>query len=224
MPDMLRWITALCLSLTVSGEALAYEAPTRDIDFKVFRNGSEIGHHRVKFTQDGERTVADVDIELSVTFASIRVFHYKHVSREIWEDGRLVSINSKTDNDGDPMELTLARSDNSVNIQGTEFTGQASGTLVPSSYWFKDTINQTQIIDTQNGRVFPVEIREVGQETIEAAGQPTVATRYSLREQIEMNLWYDDQGNWVKTSFDSDGSTIEYVLQQSAYREARSEE
>jgi hypothetical protein len=218
---MLRWIAAFGLSLTISGAAVAYEAPPRDINFKVFRDGSEIGHHRVKFTQDGERTVADVDIELSVTFASIRVFYYKHVSQEVWEDGRLISINSTTNNDGDPMELKLARNEDLVTIQGTKFTGQAPGTLVPSSYWFKDTTKQTQIIDTQNGRVFPVEINQVGQETIEAAGQPIVATRYTLREQLEMNLWYDAQGNWVKTSFDSDGSLIEYVLQPTAFREAR---
>lgn len=219
---MLRWIAAFGIAFGLTPVGLAYDPPPRDIDFKVYRNGSEIGHHRVKFSQDGERTVADVDIELSVTFASIRVFHYKHVSREIWKDNQLVSINSTTNNDGDPMQLVLARNQDSVTIQGTKFTGQAPGTLVPSSYWFKDTIKQTQIIDTQNGRVFPVEIKEIGKETIEAAGQPLVATRYTLREQLEMNLWYDDQGNWVKTSFNSDGSKIDYVLQPTSYREARS--
>ena len=217
---MLRWIAGLGLAVLGSGLSIAYEPPPHNIDFKVYRDGDEIGHHRVIFSRDGESTIADVDIELSVSFASIRVFHYKHTSRETWRDGQLISIKSSTDNDGEPMALDVERVDAGLDIEGTKFTGQAVGTLVPSSYWFKDTIKQSQIIDTQNGRVFPVTIAKVGQETIEAGGQQITATRYTLQEQLVMNLWYDDQGNWVKTSFDSDGSTIDYVLQPSTQREA----
>jgi len=53
----------------------------------------------------------------------------------------------------------------------------------------------------------------VGRETIEAGGAMIQATHYTLTEQLTMNLWYDDQGAWVKTSFESDGSLIDYVLQ-----------
>lgn len=201
------------LFLVAGPAAWASAALPDDIDFKVYRDGEEIGHHRVTFSSSGNDIVANVDIELSVRFAGIRVFHYKHDSREIWRDGTLAAIDSVTNNDGEDMSLTLRRDGEALSIDGTKYQGAAAATLVPTSYWFKDTIKQSQIIDSQNGRIFPVVIRQIGRETVEAGGMTVAATRYTLQEQLTMNLWYDDQGRWVKTSFESDGSLIDYVLQ-----------
>lgn len=220
---MLRMLAAIVVALGFVASASAFPAPPKDIDFKVYRDGDEIGHHRVRFTQDGARTIADVDIELAVRFAGIRVFYYKHTSREIWQDGKLVAIDSQTYDDGDRHQLSLRRDSDLLKIAGSKFQGEAPGTLVPTSYWFADTLKQQQIIDTQNGRVFPVAIAAQGRETIEAAGRQIEANRYTLSEQIVMNLWYDDAGNWVKTSFDARGSTIDYVLQPSHSASARNE-
>ncbi len=212
---------AFAFLLLIAGPA-AWAQPVLpdDIDFKVYRDGDEIGHHRVRFTSNGTDIVANVDIELSVRFAGIRVFHYKHNSREVWRDGSLAAIDSVTNNDGDDMHLTLRRNGDALTIDGTEYQGVAAGALVPTSYWFMDTIQQSQIIDSQNGRIFPVVIRKIGRETVEAGGAAVAATRYTLQEQLTMNLWYDDQGRWVKTSFESDGSLIDYVLQPRQQRAA----
>lgn len=201
--------------LFASGPASAAQvAPAlpENIDFTVYRDGDEIGHHRVTFARDGENVIADVDIELAVTFAGIRVFYYRHASRETWREGTLLAIESTTYNDGDDMRLSLRRDGDALRIDGTDFQGMAPGNLVPTSYWFADTVKQSQIIDTQNGRIFPSRIEMIGRETILAGGRNVDATRYTLSEQLTMNLWYDDQGNWVKTSFESDGSLIDYVL------------
>lgn len=217
MPVALAFAFLLLLAAPV---AIASPALPEDIDFKVYRDGEEIGHHRVTFSSSGPDVVANVDIELSVRFAGIRVFHYKHDSREIWRDGAIHAIDSVTNNDGDDMRLTLRRSGEALTIDGTEFQGGAPGALVPTSYWFMDTVQQNQIIDSQNGRIFPVVIRKIGRETVQAGGMDVPATRYTLQEQLTMNLWYDDQGRWVKTSFESDGSLIDYVLQPRQQRAA----
>lgn len=215
----MRVLLALALSFALGGLVQAAPLP-ENIDFKVYRDGDEIGHHRVTFARDGEAIIADVDIELAVTFAGIRVFHYHHASRETWSDGKLLAIDSSTNNDGDPMRLSLRRVGDELQIDGTKFKGEAAGTLVPTSYWFKETVNQSQIIDTQNGRIFPCTISRIGRERIEAGGRTVEATRYTLSEQLTMNLWYDDQGNWVKTSFESGGSLIDYVLEPRQQRAA----
>ncbi len=215
----MRVLLALVFTLLFAAPpALAQQALPSDIDFKVYRDGDEIGHHRVKFSRDGDNIIADVSIELAVSFAGIRVFYYNHSSRETWSDGKLIAIESSTYNDGDDMKLTLRREGDALAIDGTKYQGEAPGTLVPSSYWFTDTVKQSQIIDSQNGRIFPCTIQMVGRETIEAGGIAIPATRYTLSEQLTMNLWYDDQGNWVKTSFETDGSLIDYVLQPRGQR------
>ncbi len=201
--------------------AAAFPAPPHDIHFKVYRNGEEFGHHKVSFIQAGEQTIADVEIEFAVTFAGFRVFYYLHRSREIWEGGNLVSIESSTNDDGDTSSVDLKRRGDALAIDGADYRGVAPLELFPTSYWFKETLAQNRLIDTTNGRIFPVVIGRVGRETIEVGGRAVEATRYTLTEQLQMNLWYDDQGNWVKTSFDARGSTIEYVLEPSEQRQAR---
>lgn len=216
----MRVLLALALSLVFAGIAEATPPLPEDIDFKVYRDGDEIGHHRVRFASEGDDIIAHVDIELAVTFAGFRVFHYHHASRETWSGGRLIAIESATNNDGDAMRLSLRRVGDALQIDGSKYQGPGAGSLVPTSYWFLDTVRQSQIIDTQNGRIFPCDIKLIGRESVEAGGRMVEATRYTLSEQLTMNLWYDDQGNWVKTSFESDGSLIDYVLQPREQRVA----
>lgn len=216
---MKRVFAILGFVLLSIAPAAAFPAPPRDIDFKVYRDGEELGHHRVRFTEDGPRTVANVDIEFAVTFAGIRVFHYLHRSHEVWESGRLIALSSTTSDDGDEAAVKVRRSGDLLAIEGTDFTGPAPGELVPASYWFPGAMEQRQFLDTTVGRVFPATIQKIGVETVEAAGGSVAATHYTLTEQITMHIWYDADGNWVKSSFDVRGSTIDYVLQPSDYRQ-----
>ena len=66
----MRVLLALALSFALGGLVQAAPLP-ENIDFKVYRDGDEIGHHRVTFSRDGEAIIADVDIELAVTFAGM---------------------------------------------------------------------------------------------------------------------------------------------------------
>ncbi|MGI9501349.1 MAG: DUF6134 family protein, partial [Geminicoccaceae bacterium] len=52
--------------------------------FEARRNGDPIGHHAVSFTEDSERLIGDVEISLTVTFAFIPVYRYRHQNREVW--------------------------------------------------------------------------------------------------------------------------------------------
>lgn len=210
---MHRIAVTLVLCLALSPAALA---KPRDIDFKVYRDGEEMGHHRVRFHEAGRQIAADTDIELAVTFAGFRVFLYTHRSREIWQDGALQSIVSSTHDDGDDLTLMGARQGGGLVIEGTKFTGEAPGHVAPTSYWFPAFVQHSAFLDTQNGRVFNGAIARVGEERIVAGGVEITATRYTLTEALVMNLWYDADGNWVKTSFEARGSQIDYVLQPPA--------
>ncbi len=214
-------LIAFALALwAAAGLAAAYPAPPRDVNFKVYRGGDEIGYHRVRFTQDGPKTVADVDIELSVYVAFVRVFHYRHLSREIWQDGRLDWLDSSTYDDGQDMSLKVRREGDVLLIDGTRYQGEADGALLPTSYWFLDTIKQSQLIDSQNGRIFPVTIADLGPATVEIAGQQIPTRHYRLTGELALDLWYDETGQWVRSSFDARGAEIVYELQPQPARAA----
>ena len=209
---MVRSIAVVLLAFLGLAAARAEASQPSDIDFRVFRDGEEIGHHRVTFSREGDDLIAETSIELAVTFASIRVFYYNHSSREVWRDGALQALTSTTYDDGDDHTLSLQRQGDGFVVQGTRFSGPVSADAVPTSYWFPQMVSAARFIDTQNGRVFDGRIERVGAETIEVGGVQVPATRYTLTEALEMNLWYDAAGRWVRTSFEARGSQIEYVL------------
>ena len=208
---MLRMVLVALASLLIAARA---EALPPDINFTVYRDGEEIGHHRVSFAEHDGQIVADTDIRLVVTFASVPVFRYEHRSREIWKDGALQSIQSATHDDGDDLRLAAERTPEGLKIDGSRFVGVADG--APTSYWNAGFLTARHFLDTQNGRVFEGRIERIGTEQVTAAGRTIEATRYTFSEALVMDLWYDAQGNWVKTSFTARGSVIDYVLQPPA--------
>jgi hypothetical protein len=212
---------AVAALFVCAGAAFAYPAPPSNIDFKVYRGGEEIGHHRVNFWRDGDKTVADVEIKLDIYFGPIRVYAYEHKSREVWKDGALVSLEGSTDNDGEPMKAIVRREGDALKIEGTAFSGTAGPALLPSSWWDYDLMRQSQIIDTQNGKVFPVSVQRIGDVTLTVAGQQVAATHYRLTGELALDIWYDAQGNWLRSEFDGQGEIIAYERQSLPQQQAR---
>ena len=60
-----------------------------------------------------------------------------------------------------------------------------------------------------------MKVTVLGRETIKTASSALQATRYRYEGDVKMDQWFDDRGRWVKMAFaGSDGSAIEYVLQE----------
>lgn len=185
--------------------------PSGEIFFKAYRDGEEIGFHKVTFTQDGERVIARTQIELSIYLAFIRVFHYTHDSTEVWEEGALASLESRTFDDGSDEALTVSRNGSGLEIAGPAYQGAGDPGLRPTSYWFKDFVTQRQVLNTQTGKIMPVTIRSEGNETLMLNGRAVETERYFV-EELKLFLWYDARGQWVRSSFDARGTAIEYVI------------
>jgi hypothetical protein len=87
--------------------------------------------------------------------------------------------------------------------------------LMPSTHWNLNQVKQSAILNSQNGALAKVQITPRGRETVKTAKGTLEATRYSYTGDVEMDQWFDDRGRWVKAAFKaSDGSTIEYILQE----------
>lgn len=204
--------TALAALMLVALPARAsFIPPSGEIFFKAFRDGEEIGFHKVTFTQDGARVVARTQIELSIYLAFVRVFHYTHDSTEVWENGALTSLDSRTYDDGSDEALSVSRNGNGLEIEGPAYQGTGAAGLRPTSYWFKDFVTQREVLNTQTGKIMPVTIRSEGPETIMINGKAVETERFFV-EELKLFLWYDARGQWVRSSFDARGTAIEYVI------------
>lgn len=206
---------AAVLSLTpMLAEARATD---RDLVFKVYRGGSDIGRHKVSFKELSDGSLqAKVDIDLRVGLGLITFFSYDHTNTEIWRDGKLISIRTRTNDDGDK-----------INIEGSpegevfRVTAEAEHDydlpVIPTSYWNKDLIDRKVLLNSQSGEPLPVDISKVGEEEIEVDGQPVKAERYKILATndfpFDVDIWYDSEtARWVGMQFPAKGSLIKYEL------------
>jgi hypothetical protein len=188
-------------------EALPYGGELR---FGVFREGSRIGDHVVRFARDGGLLAVEVAIDLEVRLGFIPLFRYAHRNREVWEGDRLVALDARTDDNGTAYRVSVRRDGGSLRVDGSEGPATVPADAMPTSYWRPDTVARSVFVNTQYGNVEDLSIRPAGPEAIEAGGRTVDARRYLLQGSLALDVWYAGD-EWAKLAFTARGSRIDYV-------------
>ncbi|WP_422035400.1 DUF6134 family protein [Reyranella sp.] len=201
--------------------------------FAAFRNGERIGTHTLTFQQNGDKRVVTTSIDFAVKALGLTMYRYLHRGQEVWNGNTFESISTQTDDNGTKYGVKARQEAGGVavvrdggaapkltaNDVGFQQGGAKQETLpagtLPSTHWNLNQVKQSAMLNSQNGALAKVRITPRGRETIKTANGTLEATRYSYTGDVEMDQWFDDRGRWVKASFKaSDGSTIEYILQE----------
>ncbi len=193
-----------------SPRLLASVPQTRRLDFRVLRNGSDFGKHSVVFTENGDELQVEIDIELRYQLGFLTLFRYVHHNTEVWRGGHLVSLDTKTDDDGTPYRVAYRAEGDKAVVDTPANRLVVPGGLIPTSYWNIATVNQKNLLNTQTGEISKVDAKEMGPDTNPARGAPGDARRYRMTGDLDLNLWYS-QGVWVKIQFEIRGQDMEYV-------------
>jgi len=201
--------------------------------FAAFRNGERIGTHTLTFQQNGDKKVVTTSIDFSVKVLGLTMYRYLHRGQEVWNGNTFESISTQTDDNGTKYAVKARQQGGSVAVvrdggsapkltasdigfqQGAPRQETLPPGVMPSTHWNLNQVKQSAILNSQNGSLAKVQITPRGRETVKTANGTLEATRYSYTGDVVMDQWFDDRGRWVKASFKaSDGSTIEYILQE----------
>ena len=187
--------------------------PAGRLDYKVVREGDDIGTQSVEFIRSGDRLTVRTHVNIAVTVLGIPVFRFTHEAEEQWQNGQLTAFKSRSDDDGEPRDVALR-------LEGDRLRGTYNGrtldlpaTLIPASLWRPDTVRQTVLLDPIKGRDRQVTIADKGIEQIKIRGQALMAHHYAMTGQIVRDIWYGPDGQIVQVDFPAkDGSQIRVVL------------
>jgi len=80
----IRTLFAAVLVSAATGTGIAAIPPGEVLSFDVTRNGKEMGSHVIRFTEQGDRTIVDIDIAFRAGLGPITFFRYEHSNREVW--------------------------------------------------------------------------------------------------------------------------------------------
>ena len=183
------------------------------IDFRVLRQGSPFGRHSLKFNRaDDGQLIVSTDVELFVKFGFVTVYKYTLESEEVWQDGALVSLRGLTNKNGDRLSVRARRAGEALIVDGTGYSGTVSIPVIPSSHWNRLQVYSDQMLSTESGELLDIDVERLGRDILTIGGEAVETTRYRLKSQLDVDLWYDDQSRWVKLVFNARGQEIEYVL------------
>jgi hypothetical protein len=205
---------AAAAGLVLAGPLRAALPGVDEIAFQVFRDGAPLGHHRVSFRREADDLHVEIDIALEVRLLFLPVFSYRHKNHEVWRDGRLVAIDTETDDDGEAFWLRGRATAAGLAVEGSGGTFLAPADVLPTSYWNSQTVERTELLDTQSGRLIQVAIAPAGVESIKIADRTAKARRYQVTGDLTLDLWYTAEGEWAKTSFQARGAEIVYARQE----------
>ncbi len=200
------WLTG---SAAMSMVAWPARASDGRLVFDVYRNGSKIGTHAITLRASGARVEVDIAIDLEVTLAIVPVYTYRHRNHEVYEGAELVSMSSRTNDNGEELRVDIHRDGDELVIDGSAGTRRVAGELIPTTYWQPRTVERERWIDSQNGRVLSIEVRDEGTERIRYEGRMLECRRYAFSGEAEGVLWYGPEG-WAKFAFEVRDSRIEY--------------
>ena len=183
------------------------------IDFQVLRKGKPFGRHVLTFNElDDGRLQVTTDVDLDVKFGPITAFKYRLDATEIWDNGRLVGLNGKSNNDGRRGKVSARANGDQLIVDSTKFDGALPASIIPSSHWNILQITGDRMLSTETGEVLDIDVERIGEDTVLVNGTEVPATHYRLKSDLTVDLWYDDQNRWVKLIFEARGQEIQYVL------------
>ncbi len=215
----------LAVGLAVAGPAAADNMPAdrglvwtpKDGDvirFDVRRQGKPFGTHEVRFDVLPDGTIeAHTHVKLRAGFGPIPLYRYDLDATGRWQEGRLVSLEGKVFKNGKKGSVTAEADGSVIDVNGTGFEGTVPATTIPASHWNVAETQADELLSSENGQVIDVSVRPEGRETLTIAGEQVEANKFLLDSDIDVTLWYDDAGRWLKLSFSARGQEIDYVLE-----------
>jgi len=189
--------------------AMAVENPAAGrLAFDIRRDGASIGAHQVSFRRAGDDLLVDIEVDIVVSFAFIPVFAYRHWNRETWRGGRLIALDSETDDDGRHYAVSARASEGGLRVTGSEGDLLVPPDILPTSYWNARTVQQTRLLDSQQGRLLEVKPKLVGEAALDSN---VMARHYRISGDLDLDLWYSPSGEWLKTAFQARGAAVSYA-------------
>jgi hypothetical protein len=182
---------------------LAAAAQPGELRFRILREGSPIGLHRVIFTEADGALSARTEVDIQVKLMGITVFRFQHRFTEVWAGGRLRSATTRRDRNGTVTEMVARADASGIQVQGPEGALRLPANAAPLSWWDVRRFDGRPLFANDTGK--PVRLQ------FSHAALPDGGVRWSATGEEESEGRYAADGHWIawKTRAE-DGSTVTY--------------
>lgn len=190
-------------------DPLAVYGPTASYD--ILRNGEPVGSHRIEFTRSGDILAVESRSDIEVRLLFLSAYSFSYVAQSHWQDGQLLTLEAKTDDDGERSVVRVAPANDGLIAAGPSGESPITPLHPLSEHWWQRFIAGEEQLNTITGAVNRIDVEPLGSAYVPMAAGIAPAARFRIDGDIQLETWYDDAGRWLGMRFLArDGSTIEY--------------
>jgi hypothetical protein len=218
MKKFLFLIFLLTFSLNSNAHMAHYNKFSK-IEMEVLRNGEVIGYNYYFFKKDLDNTIVTNQFKFTIKLFGATVFEVESYGEEIYDKDKLISFNSKTQqNKKDKyVQLKLNDKENKYEIKGSSYTGSASIENVIGNWWSHKILQTNSQISPISGSIKEQVVTFIKKEKIELYGNTYEVEHFKLTskdmsipedKRLNFDIWfnkknalilkvtYSRMGNW----------------------------
>lgn len=204
-------LAAAIIGIILGGGAA--QASPETIRFAITRNGEQIGTHAIEINRSGKETSVSVSTDLTVKVLFVTAYRLQQTESERWQDGKLVALNSTCDNNGARHTVSAVAKGSGLELKVDGKATVVDSNILPGSFWNPELLKRPTMLDTKDGQLMQVSVRDGGEEEVTVNNRAVKAHHYTINSRYSQDVWYDDQARLVQAKLvASDGSVIMYRL------------
>lgn len=171
-----------------------------------------IGTHTAEFTRRGDDLIVATRIQLSVGVAMMHLYTFESEGREVWRAGRLVEASAVTNDNGNRISVSAHAEGDRFVVDGPKGRAEASGPIGTTTFWNAQAVSVPLLMEPTSGLFYKVGIKAAGRDTIRSTVRTYDARKYTITGEITGDLWYADDGTWVRMDFEKYGAVLTVTL------------
>ena len=187
-------------------------ANTAGTVFALTWGGIEVGYSKINLVKSGSNTIANIEVDIAVKILNFDAFNYKLRNTEIWKKNKLVKIEAETKVGKKTDYVNGKATKQGFEIDGSGFSGLVKGNLATTSYFSPDFLRRKIWISTQNGDPLKKKKKKIGTDQAKTKNGTIPAVLWRITGDIDLDLLYGENGQWLGSRFKAGGANAEFVL------------
>ena len=186
------------------------------IEFDIYRNNKHIGEHIFSFAKSNEQISIESKINFIIKKFGIVLYEYHVEGKEVYEDGKLIKFNSRTDQNGKEKYVNLELENDEFIINGSSFKGKTPTNYLLGTWWNHSIVEAEAQISAVSGRIINQKVTFLGKETIKIGNKNYKTLHFNFSstdkklkkdKKLNTDVWYEEKNlNWVKAAFKKKGN------------------
>ena len=203
------------LIILTANAHVAHYKDLKRLEFDLYRNNKLIGEHVYLFTKHNDNLVVYSKINFKIKKLGITLYKYHAEGTEVYKNSKLLSFNSKTNQNNKKKYVNIEQKENKYFIDGSSYKGEAPTDYIVGTWWNHAIVQAQAQISAVSGRIIKQKVTYLGKETIEINGKEIETLHFNFsstdkkldkNKKLNTDVWYEEKSlNWVKASFNKQG-------------------